>query len=983
MSDKTVVDKSIFDHCPFGDAEYGSRIAIETPLHHVSFRELAADMKCLQETLQQAGVAIVAVSLPFGTVQIAALCSAIVSRIAFVPIDETQSIERNEWMLQDAYAQGLICLKDSQLLDNIQKTKDNITIANLDVQGGACFVTWKLAPSLPPLLKDPDAMYVLYTSGSSGHPKGVVGSFRATSNRIKWMWHAFPFKAVDKVLRSTKLTFVDSLWEILGALWHGQTLVIVGPPTFTPPLIGDLDKVVAVIEAHGVTRMTVVPSLLQMLLQTRVPSSIQFVLVSGEIFHVQLLRRAMRWAPQATFINLYGSTEVSGDVTFDAFSLSAVTSDQLGQMNKHGVPIGVPVDGASIKLVQVEDMSPRQELWVSGAPLALGYLNRQGDNIAKFTELEGKRWFKTGDECFWRENKLYYRGRTDSQVKISGVSIHLDAVERIFHTWLSKHFASSSHQWHVGAIGVSTTKQWLQLDTLVVYVGIHTASVVLGADETKQMLQFLFSSHAIVPTRVIVIDIHAFPMTSSGKRDRNALESMCSGQSVSSVSPVVDPVHHLVHEFLNVNQIEGDFEKNTLVDLGGNSLALTMILYAIRDRFKISLTLSDMYEKTIAQLRDLLPSKKRSIGSSTMENTLQKKSRITGDIQYELQVEWTVSMQKCIDATPLAVQRATETWIVIGSHDHFVICVDAAPPSRTLWRTQLPDRIESSCARHDNNVYVGCYDGYIYCLHLMTGEIRWSFLTQDQVKCSPLVVPEKGVVVCGSHDHSVYALDLDSGCCIFRIPFEGSVFATPAVRLSLDFLFCASTAGELQAHEWSSLAQNNNNSKWRIKLDVPVFSNLVVSEDLLLVGCADGFLYGISFEGRIAWKASTSKPIFSSPCIVQSLKNPIVIFGSHDGLLRCADLKTGLILASINLGSAIFASPAIVKSSASGILCAACTVQGVLYLWDTKDSTWQARLDLKADIFSSPVVHDNSLYIGTRSNQLHRIKIKSNKQVAL
>ncbi|ETW02296.1 hypothetical protein H310_05844 [Aphanomyces invadans] len=945
-----------------------SKVAIEGPDVHVTFGQLGMDIAAMRDILLLEGITCVAIDLPFGVAQVVAMCGAIAAQAVYVPIDETQSVERNTWILQNGCVQAMLCHTDSPtiaLIGLVDKVVAALPLHETVLVKGAT------QPSTTnELLQDPDGMYILFTSGSTGVPKGVVGSRRATKNRLQWMWEAYPFQPDEKVLRSTKLTFVDAIWEILGTLWRGQTLVLLPHATSTPPLIADVAHTMAIIEAFQVTRLTVVPSVLQVLLSVlkTLPSSITTVLVSGETLTGELLGRAMQAAPTTRFINLYGSTEVSGDVTFATFSLATTTSEERELWQCYGVPIGKPIHQAKIKLVPQEggdNASNQGELWVAGAPLALGYLN-PADTRAKFVwDSSGNVWLRTGDVCCWRGNALFYCGRVDSQVKIGGIAIHLEAVE----VWRS---LAHVQQNVTAASRRAFTHSWQNVLPICLFTASHT----------RRALEQLFRTHVAVATRVIPIEFADFPYTSSGKICRRQLRDRLNevNSSAASVPPqdVVDSI--LMARVESVLSKHVDLDALTLAELGGNSLVATMVQHDLRMQCGVELQLADIVQKTVGELRAMVPRKCRhnerqrplseqpsDVGDTTHKRLKRVKVVAT---RWDVYVAWSVEVKKCIDATPLVI-ATPRPMVVVGSHDHHVTCVDISPPHDILWQTELPDRIESSCVALDDRIYVGCYDGHLYCLRSMDGKVLWSFATADQVKCTPLVVASKRVVVCGSHDHHVYGLDVHSGVCVFKLPFQNGIYSTPA--FANDMLFCASIGGDLRAYEWSSLQAAPGHDPpppiWTRQFQAPVFAKLVATEgDVLVVACADSCVYGISsLTGATAWTARTTKPIFSTPCVVPQSSPPRIVFGSHDGILRCVDLTNGKVLASVNLDDAIFASPTMLSR---GEHCGVCTTTGMFYVWDTTSPTWQSRVALGGHAFSSPVLHCDAVYVGTRANHL-------------
>ena len=132
--------------------------------------------------------------------------------------------------------------------------------------------------------------YIIYTSGSTGEPKGVLGLHRGAVNRFAWMWNSFPFQVGEICCQKTDLNFVDSVWELFGPLLKGVPVVIVPHDVVNDP-IGLIDTSAY----HGVTRITLVPSLLRVMLEVkedihnRLPG-LQVWVVSGEPLSIELCR---------------------------------------------------------------------------------------------------------------------------------------------------------------------------------------------------------------------------------------------------------------------------------------------------------------------------------------------------------------------------------------------------------------------------------------------------------------------------------------------------------------------------------------------------------------------------------------------------------------------------------------------------------------------------------------------------------------------
>ncbi|EYF03420.1 non-ribosomal peptide synthetase [Chondromyces apiculatus] len=276
---------------------------------------------------------------------------------------------------------------------------------------------------------------VLYTSGSSGRPRGVCLSHRAAQNRLAWMWRSHPFAPGEVCCFKTPLGFVDSVWELFGALLHGVP-VAVAPDA----LERDPKGLLAFAVRHGVSRLIVVPSLLRLLLPLlpsqrsdadaflKTPGPTPHLWTcSGESLPADLARAFLDRRPRDVLLNLYGSTEVMGDVT--AHRVREGTPP---------VPVGRPIANTVIDLLdEVGEPVKAGEIGaihVSGEALACGYLVHGQATAAPLGE---GLHHDTGDlgrlvadphDGAWT---LVHEGRRDRRVKLLGNRFDLAELERV------------------------------------------------------------------------------------------------------------------------------------------------------------------------------------------------------------------------------------------------------------------------------------------------------------------------------------------------------------------------------------------------------------------------------------------------------------------------------------------------------------------------------------------------------------------------
>jgi len=301
-------------------------------------------------------------------------------------------------------------------------------------------------PTTPPPLLDTlgqDSLaYVLYTSGSSGAPKGVLGPHRAALNRCRWMWEAFPFTPEDVCIQKTAYGFVDHVFETFGPLGQGVPLVVCPKAARA-----DTGALVRLMGRHAVTRLIAVPSLLRALTQLGHPlsetvPSLRLCVSSGEPLTWTLAQSFHAAAPTVRLLNLYGSTEVAGDVTWWEVPFDSPPTTAM-------VPAGRPISNTTVKILDedTQELPAREvgEVVVFGANLAAGYWQTEDPTVARFQNLRpipggfqrclsgepvAQRAYFTGDMgLIDADGVLHLRGRKDQQVKVRGYRVDLLEVE--------------------------------------------------------------------------------------------------------------------------------------------------------------------------------------------------------------------------------------------------------------------------------------------------------------------------------------------------------------------------------------------------------------------------------------------------------------------------------------------------------------------------------------------------------------------------
>lgn len=293
------------------------------------------------------------------------------------------------------------------------------------------------------------------------------------------------------------------------------------------------------------------------------------------------------------------------------------------------------------------------------------------------------------------------------------------------------------------------------------------------------------------------------------------------------------------------------------------------------------------------------------------------------------------------------------------------------------WTFETGDDIWGSPVVTDGSVYIGSADGYLYALNANTGEEKWRFQTEHRVEGSPAV--EDGTVYVGSYDQSVYALESATGEIRWEYQSNGLIRGSPTVTEQAVYigvgchnLACGRYATDDSETGWIySLDPKTGEPNWRYEVEGEVVSTPAVNDETVYVGSSDGYLYAIdSSTGESQWTYETDEWIWSSPAVAFGT----VYFGDFDGNVIAVDESSGEEQWTLNTyGAYLSSSPAVDDDTVYIGVVPANYPQGVrsdaeLVAIDRRsgEERWTFETDV-LEIGSSPVVTDESVYIGTHS----------------
>ncbi|WP_428956288.1 amino acid adenylation domain-containing protein [Streptomyces sp. cg35] len=528
----------------------------------LTYAELDTRANRLARHLQSLGARpgeIVAVSVPRSADLVVALLAVLKSGAAYLPLDPDYPEQRLAYMLDDARPVCAVTDRAGRLPAG--GGTPLVVLDGLDVSPYAPVDPARaLTPAHP--------AYVIYTSGSTGRPKGVVVPHSAIDNRLRWMQHAYPIGADDRVLQKTPSSFDVSVWEFFWPLRQGATLVVAEPGGHRDPAY-----LARLIREQAVTTCHFVPSMLQVFLaEADAPScgtALRRVFCSGEALPRDTASTFARALPGVELHNLYGPTEAAVDVTYHACA-----PDGTGP-----VPIGRPVWNTRLYVLDPagQPCPPGVvgELHLAGRQLADGYLNRDELTADRFVPdpFRGGRMYRTGDLARWTERgEVEYLGRTDHQVKLRGQRIEPGEIEAAL----------------AAQPGVDGACALVREDRLVGYVTGDADPVRLRAALARELPEHMVPS-AVVP-------LPAFPLTPNGKLDRGALPAPVFAGSGAAGRPAnrrEETLTRLFAEVLGVAQAGPD---DAFFDLGGTSLLAVRLVARIREELGAELTIGSLFE---------------------------------------------------------------------------------------------------------------------------------------------------------------------------------------------------------------------------------------------------------------------------------------------------------------------------------------------------------------------------------------------------
>ncbi len=545
--------------------------------NRLTYAQLNAKAGQLARVLEAHGVGpevVVGVALRRSTALMVAVLAITKAGGTFLPLDPAHPVQRRAALLRASRAQVLLTHADltgAAPAGCVEMGVEQAEAAAAGAQAGSV-----------PRPRDPDRLaYVLYTSGSTGEPKGVGVSHRALCNHFRWMLQVYPMFGDDRVLGRTTLVFDAAQNELWLPLLSGACLCLADEDTVRDP-----QRLRSFIQHHGITVAQFVPSLLAILLEEGMGfrgSSLRRVLVGGEALSAATVAALRRDGWSGEVVNLYGPTEAAIDAT--AWTVP---------LGEGGAPsIGRPVAGMQALILdaqlQVVPLGVPGELYLVGTNLARGYVGRAGLTAERFLACPwgkpGERMYRTGDRARWQaDGTLEYLGRVDEQVKVRGQRIELGEVRQALEALPG-----------VARAEVRVRGAHVERQRLVAWV-VRTPD---GPGEPAQWRRQLALRLPEVMVPVAIEVVPRFPLTPQGKCDYRALPDPVApvpSAASSARAPENEAEARLMQLFTEVTGVAEVGPEEDFFALGGHSLSAIRLLAKLRHHTGRDLALRTLLE---------------------------------------------------------------------------------------------------------------------------------------------------------------------------------------------------------------------------------------------------------------------------------------------------------------------------------------------------------------------------------------------------
>ncbi len=559
-------------------SETPNNIALVYGDKQLTYSELYKKVNHLAYILREKGVGrdkVVGIMAERSLELIVGVLAIVQAGAAYLPIDLEYPKSRIEYMLKDSSAKLLLLQKGIET--RVKFTEEIVYLDENDDSSEECtFIENINQPN--------DLIYIMYTSGSTGQPKGVMIEHRNV-NRLISNSNMLIINSDDKILQTGSFAFDASTFEIWGVLLNGACLYLISKDKLLSP-----DRLAEKMEEYQITMMWLTAPLFNHLLDENILifSKLNTLLVGGDALspsHINLLRNKY---PELKIINGYGPTE----------STTFATYFKIEDDYPINIPIGKPVSNTQVYIIDKDNnLQPigfPGELCISGDGLARGYLNNPILTQEKFVQspLTGNKMYKTGDLARWlADGNIEFLGRIDQQVKIRGFRIETGAIET--------KLLSYDGVKQVVVVDKIDSRGEKYLCAYFVSDG-EISDLELRSYLEKELPRYMIPSY--------FKKLNKLPLTSNGKIDRSKLPEVSDCEfRTEYIAPRNEIEKKLAKIWSDIFDIEKIGIQDNFFDLGGHSLKATRLVSMISKELDVEVSIKEIFEnQTIEQLAGVI-----------------------------------------------------------------------------------------------------------------------------------------------------------------------------------------------------------------------------------------------------------------------------------------------------------------------------------------------------------------------------------------